>query len=48
MWGVVGIQGVNLAHNGYGLYVDSLGSSVLYGPNCGYWQDANGWSDGTG
>ena len=35
------------AINDCGLYVDGVGGSARYGSDCGYWQDASGWSDAT-
>ena len=42
------MNGVNFALNDYGSYVHGGGSSARYGPDCGYSQDASGWSDRTG
>ena len=35
------------AINDCGLYVNGVGGSARYGPDCGYWEDASGWSDAT-
>ena len=43
-----GANGMRLAINHRGFFVNGVGDSTLYGPDCKYWRDASDWSEGTG